>query len=387
MIRKSFLVFALLLLMVLPVIGCNGEEEIDLDEVKEELDLDEVKEELEPYMTQRQMDIARVESFLEKAEPRDVGMDEEKLYNMVHNLHFNNPYNVVSMVILKDDYEVLEYYAGRHREFAQNSVTKSITATLMGIAIEEGYIDGVDQKIIDFFPEVEDMEVDANLKKVTIEHLLTMTAGFQWNEHDVPHSLPSNDLTAKTKSDNPIKYILTKPIEEIPGQSWYYNTGQSHLLSIIIERATGMDTMSFAEEKLFAPLGMNLTNVSWPRDRQGYHFGGHGLRMHTQDLAKIGYLYLNDGVYNGKQILSSQWVEEATSIKANTPRPQYYEDYGYQFWIDSYEEYAVISALGGNYEQALFIVPELDMVVAVNSIGGSRIGPYSILTSIIDFVE
>ncbi|WP_350342971.1 serine hydrolase [Proteinivorax tanatarense] len=368
---KSFLVFALLLLMVLPVIGCNGEEELDLDEVKEEL---------ERYMTQRQMDIARVESFLEKAEPRDVGMDEEKLYNMVHNLHFND-FDVESIVILKDDYEVLEYYRGRYNDYHQKSVTKSITATLMGIAIEEGYIDGVDQKIIDFFPEVEDMEVDANLEKVTIEHLLTMTAGFQWNEHDVPYSLPSNDYTAKCESDNPISYILTKPIEEEPGQNWCYNSGQSHLLSIIIERATGMDTMSFAEEKLFAPLEINSVNVSWRSDKQGYQYGGSRIRMHTKDLAKIGYLYLNDGVYNGKQILSSQWVEEATSIKANTP------SYGYQFWIYSYEEYEVITASGSG-GQALYIVPELDMVVAINSfLKGSDQVPYSILTTIVDSIE
>jgi CubicO group peptidase (beta-lactamase class C family) len=251
-------------------------------------------------------------------------------------------------------------------------VTKSFTSALIGIAIDKGHIESIDQKVLDFFPEYTPDVHDPLKRGMTIRHLLTMTAGFRWRTGARAQEQLVDRLR---RSPDWVKFILDLPTEARSVGKFRYNSAASHLLSAIITRATGQCAEDFAAEHLFAPIGMRLPDPErqhtfsrgdvflsraggWPKDPQGNSTGGWGMVLRPRDMARFGYLYLNRGRWDGAQIIPETWV--ADSITMHTP------GYGYQWWLREMNGVFVFSAdgRGGHH---IFVVPEKDLVVVVAS--------------------
>ncbi len=238
-----------------------------------------------------------------------------------------------------------------------NSITKSIVSILIGIAIDKGYISDIHTSIAKWIPHV-----PKEKKGLTIYHLLTMTTGEEWKEFGNGVVFP-NDFV---ESDNWIKYILQKPLIEEIGTKMNYNSGSSHLLSYILQVATGKTTELFAKEYLFNPL--QITEYGWQQDPQNIYVGGFGVKMKGEDLLKIGLLCLQNGFWSGEKIVSSSWIEQSSK-----PRFLTYEHvgaYGYHWWIlDNgrfHIPYYIYFAMGygGQY---IIIVPQLEIVAVISS--------------------
>jgi CubicO group peptidase (beta-lactamase class C family) len=235
------------------------------------------------------------------------------------------------------------------------SVTKSVISALVGIAIQRGELPGVETPIADFFPEYEAYFDDPLKQKITIEHLLTMTSGLQWEDEA--------DIQGLYRSRDWLDYILMRPMAAQPGTQFNYNSGSTHLLSHILARAAGMDTQEYARQVLFDLLGVG--EIEWERDRGGVPIGGWGLSMTAQDMARFGYLYLREGDWQDQQVVSPEWVA------ASITRHKFIENslepwdlyYGYGWWL--HEDLAF--AAHGRYGQYITVFPEQDLVVVFAS--------------------
>ena len=246
----------------------------------------------------------------------------------------------------------------------ERSVSKSITSLLVGIAIDRGWIKSVDQPVMPFFPQYADLRTPEK-DRITLRDLLTMSSGLAWDEFDVPYTSSDNSEIRMNESPDPYRYVLSQPVVTPPGQLWNYSSGSTELLGAILRKATGKPLDQLAKELLFEPLG--ITDVEWYQMKGGNPMAAAGLRLRPRDLAKIGQLVLQRGTWNGKQIVSARWIQDATSPKINGFMIFFY---GYQFWLGRslVQEHAVDWAaawgLGG---QRVFILPALDLVVVVNA--------------------
>lgn len=296
--------------------------------------------------------------------PEAQGMNSTMLNQMKEYIKEQN-IAIDSIVVIRNGYIVLEEYPNpsynqttRHVCY---SVTKSFTSALIGIAIQLGFINSVDQKVVDFFPKRVIANMDTRKQSMTLEHLLIMSSGLEWDEWTYPYmdlqGNPDfrNSYIQLINSTDSIQFVLDRPMENVPGVKWVYNSGASHLLSAIIERTTGQPTLNFAREFLFRPLG--ILNVSWTQHPQGLFYGGHGLYMRPQDIAKFGFLFLNKGTWNDKQVVLADWVTQSTITSI---WPQKKVGYGYQWWtLPSHGIYFA----SGLYGQGIIIIPEYDLVV------------------------
>jgi CubicO group peptidase (beta-lactamase class C family) len=268
------------------------------------------------------------------------------------------------LVNYKDNLVGEEYFNGGQREttFQVRSVTKSIVSILIGIAIEKGLIAGTDLSIIEELSTYQnENNQNQGLDLITIEHLLTMSSGFEWNE------MNGNAYSQWIYSQDKINYVLEKQIIYVPGDVFNYNSGTSHLLSVILAQASGQSTLEFANQYLFDPLGIN--NVSW-REIGGYNNGGSDIQIKARDLIKIGELYLNNGMYDGTQIVSSNWVNESITSKIMTGRSFYGSEYGYLWWLENFSGIECFYAMGYG-GQFLFVLPELELIIVANSNPGT----------------
>ena len=293
--------------------------------------------------------------------------------------------NIHSVLIAKNGELIYEeYFEGTDQNYGKElgirkftdttiqdvrSVTKSIIATLVGIAIEKKLIESVDQPISDFFPEI---LFTGNKSNWTIEHFLTMTTGLDWNEK-IPYNNPENDETQMTYSKEPIKYVLNKELRSEPGKEFNYSGGATQVLSEIIERTSKMGIEEFAEENLFQPL--EITNYEWNKFS---YWGGtenfsaaSGLRLKPKDMLKLGLLYRNIGVWNGKQLFSNTWVAQTFEQHIHFESEFLENDgYGYQFWIwsDKISEKTVnLKQANGNGDQNIYIDLENDIIIVTTA--------------------
>jgi len=186
-----------------------------------------------------------------------------------------------------------------------------------------------------------------------------MSAGFRWNDWG-----PS--MRFWYSSSDWLKYAIQIPQEHNPGEVFNYNSSASHLLSIILSKATKTSTLAFAQKNLFEPLGIH--SAFWHQDPQGYYIGSFGLGLSARDLAKIGFLYLNNGYWNGQSIVSEHWVKESTAQQIQAFSPPLYGTfgYGYQWWVKKVDGCSSFRAWGRR-GQFIVVVPELDLVIAVTS--------------------
>jgi CubicO group peptidase (beta-lactamase class C family) len=300
--------------------------------------------------------------------PEAEGVDPELLLAMMavieeQNARQGSPDTIDSVIIIRHGNVVLEAYptpsysvASRHHLF---SVTKSITSLLVGIALDLGLIGSVTDPILSYFPDVVPLGEVQSKSAITIEHLLTMSAGLEWDEDTLPTSDPRNDFTRLEMSADPIGFVLRKPVIAQPGALFWYNSGLSEALSALIAEVSGQTTLTFANEHLFGPLG--IEEVRWNRDRAGVYKGGTQLFLTPRDLAKIGVLCLNDGVWDGEEIVSSDWLAQSTQTRIRG-RPNYFAGRGYAYHWWTLDEYGVYYA-SGSQGQCLYVFPEMDLVV------------------------
>lgn len=262
-----------------------------------------------------------------------------------------------SLLVARDGELIREqYFRGRGRDRVTNikSASKSLISALVGIAIDEGLLEGIDQPIAPFFPEYAAANADPRLRTVTIGHLLSMQAGLE------PTSFGSYGRWVS--SSNWVRYVLAQPFVDEPGGRMLYSTGSTHLLSAILTKATGKSTLAYAREKLGAPLGISIP--SWTRDPQGIYFGGNEMALRPRDMLAIGELYRNGGVHEGRRVLSEAWIRDSwtprTTSRFNGHR------YGLGWWSRESNGYDVRFAWGYG-GQFIFVVPELGLTVVTTS--------------------
>ncbi len=289
--------------------------------------------------------------------PEKQGINSQKLADGINRI-IDKSVNLHSVLVIRNGYIVADAYKHPYTpdtKHDQASVTKSITSTLIGTAIQKGYIENVEQKVLDFYPDRIIRNNDENKKAITIKDLLTMKAGLEWDENEILRQVTFFEMI---NNQDWVQFMLDLPMVNEPGKHWVYNSGNMQLLTDIIHQASGKSALELAREELFLPLG--ISDVSWPYDNKDIdNMGSCCLRMTPQDLAKIGYLYLNDGIWDGKRILPAGWVTEATK------RHTFLENsllgttgYGYLWWLQDGGFRAE-----GRGAQHLYVFPEMDLIV------------------------
>jgi len=290
--------------------------------------------------------------------PEAQGIDSEELAK-VFDFVKKNDINIHSLLLIRNGYLVMEAYfypnsKGIIHDVA--SVTKSITSILIGIAIDNGFIKNVHQPVLDFFADRKIANLDDRKKRLTIEHLLTMRTGLCRDFRDGERQL--DDMR---QTDDWVQYMLDQPMLTEPGTEFAYCTGGTHLLSAIITQATGLNELEFAQKYLFEPLGIN--EMIWPADSQGNSTGGFDLHLHPLDMAKIGYLLLNNGIWTDKQIISKKWIEQSTMVHVTLDDG---EHYGYLWWSPD-ESPDLIEARGRGGQRIIFSKQKNVVVVFTGS--------------------
>lgn len=334
----------------------------------------------------------------------DVGMDKEPIDAMLDFLATKNQNPVNSVFIVKDGKLVLErYYPGldikidddvsfssrkydRDTLHFQASASKSITSILFGLAVDQGLIMTLDEGVFDSFPQYASLATDGK-EAITLRHLLSMTAGLAWDEGSYSYDDQRNDLNQMLFSSDPARYLLEKPLVSAPGEEFLYNSGITNLLGFVVQQKTGEPLVEFAGENLFQPLG--ITEYEW----QGYPMDPESavasslLFLKPRDMARIGQLFLQEGVWNGQQIISADWVRESTSEVVALSKqltPTFRETgYGYQWWRGQFSngETDVFFAAGWG-GQFIFIVPQFNMVVVLT--GSAFDDNYTVATEIVN---
>ena len=297
-----------------------------------------------------------------ECDPAEVGMDPEMLNNLGLRIKelVELEYPIDGVLLVKDGYIVGEYYgpeyAGGKVKHVIHSCTKSFTSACIGIAIDQGYISGVDEKIVPYFSEYSIDNLENNKAFITIEHLLTMSAGLDWNELDVPYSDPANAFYQWRRSGDHTQFILDRPMEYTPGTMNDYNSGLSDLLSVILQKSTGVRLDSFALEHLLTPIGID--DYYWEVDPDGHALGFGQMQLSPRNMARFGYLYLQEGKWGDRQLISPEWVAESGSAQIQAQHNVGVQQYGYQFWVSDFGMYSAMGYQG----QWIMVLPDLQLV-------------------------
>lgn len=307
----------------------------------------------------------------EEVTPESQGILSEDLNSMVDYID-SNKVGIHSVIIYKNGtipYE--KYFEPFNKDVLHNlkSTSKGIISALTGIALYEGYIDSLEERVLSYFPEYE-AEDSTEKSDITLRHLLTMSSGLKWEENSL------NSMYTFFVDKRIAKRVLNQPLVTEPGTTFNYNTGLTHLLSVIISKASEMSTLQFAEDYLFDPL--DIQNVQWDTDREGYHIGGSELFLTPRAMTKFGVMYLHDGEYLGQQIVPEDWVAESKTTQMEGSFFGATIQYGYLWWLDignplftyldNESRYLAMGARG----QRIFIYPELDAVVVITADEGDE---------------
>ncbi len=283
-------------------------------------------------------------------------MDSLPLADMLAEIEARG-HAIDSVSVVRHGTLVLDAYVhpyGPERQHAIHSCTKSVVSALIGIAIEEGHIEGVDQRLLDLFPGRGVQGFDPAKASITLEHVLTMSSGLLCRDS---YLYRWRGLQEMRQSEDWVQYMLDLPMAEEPGTHFEYCNGGSFLLSALLQEATGRTALEVAREHLFGPLG--ISDVDWPANPQGISIGWGEVRMRPHDMLKVGYLYLNRGRWAGEQIVPAKWVAASTRKHIDGTLQI---GYGYQWWVADGAYMAL--GYGGQY---ILVAPELDMVVVFTS--------------------
>lgn len=300
-------------------------------------------------------------SFLPRSTPEAQGVSSRGIINFLDKVA-QSKIDFHSVMVLRHGSVIAEGWwhpYAPHLKHTLYSLSKSFTSTAVGLAISQGHFT-VDSPVLSFFEQDKPSNIDPYLAAMKVRHLLTMSTGHV--KDTIQPMRHSADTWAKT--------FLRQPVEREPGTFFLYNTGATYILSAIVEKVTGKSLLEYLRPTLFDPLAIN--GEDWETDPQGINTGGYGLRLKTEDIAKFGQLFLQKGKWNGKRILSEQWIEEATrtqiesnSSKPNRPKEEddWAQGYGYQFWRCRPGGYRADGAFG----QFCMVMPDYDAVIAITS--------------------
>jgi CubicO group peptidase (beta-lactamase class C family) len=299
----------------------------------------------------------------ETATPAEQGLDESDLMSAQTQAGHSGFVN--SLLVVRNGYLVWEtYFNGYDAHDAHNimSVSKSFISALVGLALHEGFIDSLDQPMLDFFPEYSEPGLDPRKYQITIRHLLSMRAGFD-------NSIEDYDVNWFRWITSPdwIEYAINLQLLYDPGTRFAYITAETHLLSAILTKATGTSTTDFAKQYLFNLMGIVIRG--WDRDPKGYYTGGMGMYFNARDLARFGYLYLQNGQLEGRQIIPAEWVTVSLQRYSHgTSNWGALENigYGYLWWLGRINGHDCFIALGyaGQY---ILVFPQLNLIVVTTS--------------------
>lgn len=318
------------------------------------------------------------------SDPEDQGMDSE-LLNEIDSMIADNFLDIDSITVIRNGYLVYEKYYENYIPRTENnytdgaamvwtgtnmhqlhSATKSIVSLLIGIAIDNEFLESVNQTFFDICPEYWKPSYNESKLNITIEHILTQTSGLPWDvlSRMLGHEPPVNYIEA----------VLDQELLDEPGESYSYSSDATQLLSAIINETTGMKLSEFAEQYLFEPIGISSEGWYWDEgpvgdssegwfweeDYEGFSYGGTGIYMSPRNMAKIGLLCSNEGNWNGTQVVSSEWIEESVTVHVQS---QYL---GYLWWLNWEEPF--IYRASGFRGQMIYVIPDLDIVVTINSV-------------------
>lgn len=296
--------------------------------------------------------------------PEEQGLDPDRVAELFVNAE--EVETLHALLVIKGGQLVAEGYygdGGIDEKPRIQSATKSFTSALAGIAIEQGCLTSVDQKMMEFFPEEADRITDPRKNEITIQHLLQMRAGYPWEES-------AADLFEMLYSGFYPSYLVDVPLVRDPGTGMEYSNLSSHLLGVAVARACNTNLMDFAEENLFVPLGMDAGE--WITDWEGNNNGHGDLHLTARDMAKFGLLYLNEGVHDGQQLVPAEWVHESLTTYTQDAWPyrvgRNFQDigYGYQWWSVQAGDHRYWLAWGHGGQQ-IAVIDDLDMVIAVKA--------------------
>jgi CubicO group peptidase (beta-lactamase class C family) len=303
-----------------------------------------------------------------RAQPEDVRI----MLSMPEALNIALKQNtrLLSFGLARDGKLVIEHYQnGTASESYVNvaSVTKSVLAILVGIALDQSVFDSVNQPLTDFFPELGDPTVDPKSRLLTLKHLLTMSTGWQGSPADIPPAKATDALKRKV--------VLT------PGDTFQYDNASSHLIGIALSRASGMSLEAFADMHLFRPLG--ITQYIWGKDDDGHTQGWHMLHLRLLDMLKIGQIVLNRGQWQGHRVVSDTWVHEML-VQRNAGGPYSNIPYGYHWYVHHTpdRQYQAVMAMGYG-GQLIYLVPALRLAVAITHTRDQRSADMGFMRSIV----
>jgi hypothetical protein len=291
--------------------------------------------------------------------PEEQGVNSDILLKMFESIRSSPTWNFHSVIIIRHSHIITEaYWAPYDKNTTHNikSAAKSIISALVGIALEKNYLNNLEQKVSEFYPEYTN---DSLKRNISLHDLLTMSAGFDWKEDAGPSAF---DLISWNKV--PMKYK--------PGEAFEYNTALTHMMSAILTKACGENTKDFADKWLFKPLG--IKDYQWSKSKDGIFHGGSDLFLTPRDMAKFGLLYLNNGIWNEKSIIPKKWIKKSTTMQVDIPKDIDYAaglEYGYWWWIQ--EKAYMAWGAGGQY---IIVNPDLDLVVVFTADGFDNINLY-----------
>lgn len=311
--------------------------------------------------------------------PEAQGLDSDQLAGLLLSIRKKN-IQVHSLLIIRNGYVVTDatfYPYDGQTPHNVASVTKSLMTTLIGIAADRGKLD-LNDTMVSFFPDRPIANLDPRKESITVRHLASMSSGL-----DCTNEADESTLREMVASPDYVQFMLDRRVTWEPGKQFVYCSPAIHLLSPILQQATGMTTLDFARQYLFEPLGFG--EVMWPQDPQGYYDGWADVSLHPHDMARLGLLFLHKGQWDGQQIVSRGWVEEATQVQVATPAEDV-DPYGYGWWlVPDVEGVYRADGRGGQY---IFVLPQWNMIVVTTG-GGfemDQIGE-QILASISDSDE
>jgi CubicO group peptidase (beta-lactamase class C family) len=304
--------------------------------------------------------------------PEEAGLDVALLCSLNATLDKSPEMNVHAVVIVRGGKLVYESYRTGgdlttytpQMQHDVRSISKSVVSLLFGIALDRKLIASIDDPVFAFYPNLAALRTPEK-DRIHLRHLLTMTSGLAWDE-DRAYSDPQNSERIMMRSAEPYRFVLEQPLVHEPGEEWNYNGGNTQLLAGVLQRTTGMSLDDFAKEALFEPLG--ITEFQWmDMPANGEAEAASGLRLRPRDMAKIGELVLDEGMWDGRQIVSEAWIQESTQARNDVLYPH---RYGYQWWVSESDigkrriSWIAGEGFGG---QRIYIVPAYGLVVVITA--------------------
>jgi CubicO group peptidase (beta-lactamase class C family) len=290
--------------------------------------------------------------------PEAQGMDSAVLAGLID---YGTTRRFDSLLIARHGRIVLDAYYTADFPHVANSTTKAVIGTLTAIATQEGLLDGPNHPMLDFFGDRHIANLDDRKRAITIQNVLDMTSGIEWEEGI--EGSRKQSLVDFGRSANQIQFVLDRPMAHVPGDVFNYNSGNPNLLSAIITRLTGMTAWDYAKAKLFAPLGISTSR--WWHDAQGLTTGGGGLVLYPRDMAKIGYLYLRQGKWEDRQLIPPDWADRPNHAAVNM-NASFDPDLRYSNFFWAFPDKHVFMAVGDRC-QLIMVFPKLDIVAVTTS--------------------